>query len=113
MDEALQLRLSMQAWDTTGGDGDADGDASAAIAECIAHLRLPYGLAVLVALYVANQWARMLPSFLVSFDPVRLALAGIKEGPLAGYSFEKDDAVVVADKAPGAAEAEADGFEMV
>ena len=48
-----------------------------------------------------------------AFDPVRLALAGIKEGPLAGYSFEKDDAVVVADKAPGAAEAEADGYEMV
>ena len=48
-----------------------------------------------------------------AFDPVRLALAGIKEGPLAAYSFEVDDAVMVADKAPGAAEAEADGFEMV
>ena len=33
-------------------------------------------LAVLVALYVANQWARMLPSYLVSFDPVRLAQPG-------------------------------------
>ena len=48
-----------------------------------------------------------------AFDPVRLALAGIKEGPLAGYTFERDGAVVVADKAPGTADAAADGFEMV
>ena len=26
-----------------------------------------------------------------AFDPVRLALAGVKEGPLAAYTFEKDD----------------------
>lgn len=32
-------------------------------------------LAVLLALYVSNQWARMLPSYLVSFDVVRLAQA--------------------------------------
>ena len=48
-----------------------------------------------------------------AFDPVRLALAGIKEGPLAGYTFEKDGAVVVADTVPGTADAAADGFEMV
>ena len=48
-----------------------------------------------------------------AFDAVRLALAGVKEGALAAYTFEKGDAVLVEDKAPGAAEAEADGFEMV
>ena len=42
-----------------------------------------------------------------AFDAVRLALAGVEEGPLAGYSFEKDDAVVVAD-APMA-----EAFEVV
>ena len=35
-----------------------------------------------------------------AFDPVRLALAGIKERPLAGYTFEKDDFdLVVAESA--------------
>ncbi|KAL1530220.1 hypothetical protein AB1Y20_001135 [Prymnesium parvum] len=33
-------------------------------------------LAVLLALYITNQWARMLPSYLVSFDETRLALPG-------------------------------------
>ena len=30
----------------------------------------------LTLLYVVNQWARMLPSFLVSFDASRMAAAG-------------------------------------
>ena len=33
-------------------------------------------LAVLLALYVSNQWARSLPSYLVSFDPVSMQAAG-------------------------------------
>ena len=33
-------------------------------------------LAVLLALYVSNQWARTLPSYLVSFDPVSMQAAG-------------------------------------
>ena len=33
-------------------------------------------LGALLLLYVVNQWARMLPSFLVSFDPARMASAG-------------------------------------
>ena len=33
-------------------------------------------LAVLVALYMSNQWARMLPSYLVSFDPERVSAPG-------------------------------------
>ena len=49
-----------------------------------------------------------------AFDAVRLALAEVKEGPLAAYSFVKEDLVVVAEaEAPGAAEAEEDGFELV
>ena len=45
-----------------------------------------------------------------AFDAVRLALAAVKQGPLAAYTFEKEDLVIVADEAPGAAEAEADGY---
>ena len=48
-----------------------------------------------------------------AFDAVRLALAAVKHGPLAAYTFEKDELVIVADKAPDAAEAEADGFELI
>ena len=48
-----------------------------------------------------------------AFDAVRLALAAVKHGPLAAYTFEKDELVVVAEEAPAAAEAEADGFELV
>lgn len=33
-------------------------------------------LAVLLALYVSNQWARSLPSYLVSFDAVAMQAAG-------------------------------------
>ena len=48
-----------------------------------------------------------------AFDAVRLALAAVKHGPLAAYTFEKDELVVVPEEAPAAAEAEADGFELV
>ena len=48
-----------------------------------------------------------------AFDAVRLALAAVKHGPLAAYTFEKDELVVVPEEAPVAAEAEADGFELV
>ena len=48
-----------------------------------------------------------------AFDAVRLALATVKQGPLAAYTFEKNELVIVADLAPGAAEAEADGFELI
>ena len=46
-----------------------------------------------------------------AFDAVRLALAAVKQGPLAAYTFEKEDLVIVADEAPDAAEA--DGFELI
>ena len=48
-----------------------------------------------------------------AFDAVRLALAAVKHGPLAAYTFEKDELVVVAEEAPAATEAEADVFELV
>ena len=50
-----------------------------------------------------------------AFDAVRLALAAVKQGPLAAYTFEKEELVIVADEAswPTPAEAEADGFELI
>ena len=48
-----------------------------------------------------------------AFDAVRLALAAVEHGPLAAYTFEKDELVIVADEAPAAAEAEAEGFELI
>eukprot|EP00316_Scyphosphaera_apsteinii_P020154 CAMPEP_0119306702 /NCGR_PEP_ID=MMETSP1333-20130426/7384_1 /TAXON_ID=418940 /ORGANISM="Scyphosphaera apsteinii, Strain RCC1455" /LENGTH=639 /DNA_ID=CAMNT_0007310069 /DNA_START=78 /DNA_END=1997 /DNA_ORIENTATION=+ len=48
-----------------------------------------------------------------AFDPIRIVLAAIKEGPLASYSFEKEDHVVVADEIKEAIEGEADGFELL
>ena len=39
-----------------------------------------------------------------AFDPVRLALAGVTEGPLASYTFVKDDFELIAAEEGAAAE---------